>query len=114
MADQVEIKPVIKLDCKIENSTGTYKLFAIVHHFGDKANGHYITDALDLTRTNHTSSALNFQTNDAEEQWYRCDDESISKLKSPPPMNSNSAYVLFYTKIDHSVSRAGKRQRSYL
>ena len=57
IADPIEIKPVISLDCKMEQTTGTYKLFAIVHHFGTKGNGHYITEALDLSNNSGTNSS---------------------------------------------------------
>ena len=80
IADQVEIKPQIQIECKMENTLGTYKLFAIVHHFGTKGNGHYITDALDLQNLSNTKSSSLSLSSRAEEQWYRCDDESISKL----------------------------------
>ena len=60
-----------------------YKLFAIVHHYGHKGNGHYITEAMDLG---------------SNDDWYRCDDETISQLTSPPITQSSTAYVLFYQK----------------
>ena len=46
---------------------GTYKLYGIVHHFGTYNRGHYISEVLDYS---------NGQAGD----WYKCDDERITKL----------------------------------
>jgi ubiquitin C-terminal hydrolase len=47
--DIVEIKPVLNVPCKNDSTHGTYKLYGIVHHFGTKNNGHYISQVLDET-----------------------------------------------------------------
>ena len=40
--DIVEIKPTFQLKSKHDRAPETYKIYAIVHHYGTKSNGHYI------------------------------------------------------------------------
>ena len=88
IADPIEIKPIINLDCAMENTVGRYKLYAIVHHYGSKGNGHYITEALDLSQMGGAAAfnqSLSGQDGSTQD-WYRCDDETITKMSSPPSM----------------------------
>ena len=41
--DIVQIKSMLQIPCKQEMAKGTYKLYGIVHHYGTKSNGHYIS-----------------------------------------------------------------------
>ena len=84
--DIVEIKPVLNVPCKNDSTHGTYKLYGIVHHFGTKNNGHYISQVLD-------------ETNGAQ-QWYTCDDSNVYKVYGTPDFDSSTAYVLFYSRMD--------------
>ena len=45
--DILEIKQTLQLPCSKDATPGTYKLYGIVHHYGSKNNGHYISDVLD-------------------------------------------------------------------
>nr|XP_043878028.1 putative ubiquitin carboxyl-terminal hydrolase 50 isoform X2 [Solea senegalensis] len=65
----------------------TYKLYAIVDHFGDLRGGHY-------TATVKSPD---------DERWYNLDDASVTLINCPPFQgniigNSSSVYLLFYKK----------------
>jgi len=39
--DLVEVRPRLQIACRQQNRTGDYRLYAVVHHYGTKSNGHY-------------------------------------------------------------------------
>ena len=59
---------------------GTYELYGIVHHYGTKSNGHYISDVRDMSGYNHEDPSA---SNDQGDVWYNCDDETIRKISAP-------------------------------
>ena len=54
---------------------GEYQLYGIVHHYGTKSNGHYISDVRDMSKYNSEG--------EQDEVWYNCDDETIRKISLP-------------------------------
>ncbi|KAE8225143.1 hypothetical protein CF319_g2075 [Tilletia indica] len=77
-----------------EDTNPTYRLYAVVHHFGGGPNsGHYVAT---VRRGN---------------RWYRCDDSSTYSTQSPTGSEGggggggdrSSAYILFYQREGLSV-----------
>jgi ubiquitin C-terminal hydrolase len=68
---------------------GKYDLYGIVHHYGTKNGGHYISEVRDMHQPSRGSA----------ESWYLCDDESVKGILEPE-LDSKSAYVLFYYKTN--------------
>ncbi len=57
-----------------------YDLFAVVNHTGTIDSGHYTTWVR------------------REGEWFKCDDEKVTKLKIKSPIQSPEAYLLFYAQ----------------
>jgi len=64
----------------MQKQKGRYDLYGIVHHYGTKNGGHYVSECKDPNTNN----------------WYLCDDESVTPISSGPDLTSSSAYLLFY------------------
>lgn len=72
----IEFEKSLSLQSR-QNQRGKYDLYGVVHHFGTKNGGHYVSEV----------------SND--EKWYLCDDEMIRQIVDPE-LNSCSSYMLFY------------------
>ncbi|KAK9692624.1 ubiquitin carboxyl-terminal hydrolase, variant 2 [Basidiobolus ranarum] len=72
------------------NSTNsTYRLYAVVNHFGNMNSGHYTT----------------FAINEGENCWFEFDDLRIKKI-DPDSMVTSSAYILFYERQNDHVKKS--------
>ncbi len=67
-------------DHESKDFANTYRLFAILHHQGDTASGHYHAEVLNLH----------------DKQWYVCNDHIVQMRTTPPSNVSNTAYILLY------------------
>eukprot|EP01017_Pseudomicrothorax_dubius_P040215 TRINITY_DN6262_c0_g1_i5.p1 TRINITY_DN6262_c0_g1~~TRINITY_DN6262_c0_g1_i5.p1 ORF type:complete len:452 (+),score=65.12 TRINITY_DN6262_c0_g1_i5:37-1392(+) len=63
-----------------------YKLYAVVHHEGTLASGHYTAELIGR-----------------KGQWLEANDHEIT-TKQAPPNYSNKAYLLFYSRISRKTS----------
>ena len=78
--------PVDELDLGpyVISGGGKYELYAVSNHFGGLEGGHYTADC---------RSPVNGK-------WYNFDDSSVSEKSSFYSIVSESAYVLFYRRIN--------------
>ena len=65
-----------------------YKLYAIINHTGTMNSGHYYSYIKTLQDDDKTFN----------EQWICCNDSRVSNITEEEAMNSQNAYILFYTK----------------
>jgi len=64
-----------------------YKLYAIINHTGTMNGGHYYSYIKTLKDDNTTFN----------DQWICCNDSQVSNISEEEAMNSQNAYILFYT-----------------
>lgn len=64
-----------------------YKLYAIINHTGTMNSGHYYSYIKTLQDDNKTFN----------DQWICCNDEHVTFISEEEVMNSQNAYILFYT-----------------
>jgi ubiquitin C-terminal hydrolase len=76
----------------INNTSGhNFMLFSVICHSGNLSSGHYIS----YTRRLFKDSNDNYQYT----PWYKCNDETVTKVDESEVINHNLAYILFYHKI---------------
>lgn len=69
-------------DYVLTNGNQSYKLYAVIFHYGSMDGGHYVS----CVRKN-----INGQ-----DRWFLCDDETVKEVKESDLLNHKNAYVLFY------------------
>jgi len=61
-----------------------YSLYGVIIHYGSIHGGHYIS----YVKKHNKDSKMN--------EWFKCDDENITKVDESIVINNTNAYVLFY------------------
>lgn len=69
------------------NALKTYKLYAVINHSGSMNRGHYYSYVKTLQDDNTTFN----------DQWVCCNDENVNNISEDEALNSENAYMLFYT-----------------
>jgi ubiquitin carboxyl-terminal hydrolase 4/11/15 len=68
-----------------EKESGVFQLFGVLHHTGTLNNGHCVAHA------KHPDSG----------DWYLFNDDKVTKVTSLDELVTETAYVLFYKRINH-------------
>ena len=80
--------PIEELDMKLfskkNNEKSKYELIGVSNHFGEMNGGHYTA----------------FCKNHFMDSWLEFDDTRVSRIKNPKEIITESAYMLFYKKIN--------------
>ncbi|GIZ46154.1 hypothetical protein CKM354_000929300 [Cercospora kikuchii] len=89
-----------------ESSPATFKLSAVVQHYGRHENGHYICYRKHPgvpPLTDDEPDAEPYQQNDEKEQWWRLSDEDVNPVTEEEALDQGGAFMLFYERIDDGV-----------
>ena len=69
------------------NGLKEYVLYGVINHVGMLNSGHYYSYVRDISDSNE----------EIAKQWYCCNDSRVDKISNEDALNSNNAYMLFYT-----------------
>ena len=94
LSQEVQLKEELQIACKLRQ-LATYRLYGIVHHFGNINNGHYIAEVADLAKAEPAPGKDKDSKGAKGVVWYECDDDKVKSI-SGPTLKSNTAYLLFF------------------
>ncbi|KAM3423075.1 hypothetical protein BST61_g538 [Cercospora zeina] len=89
-----------------ESSPATFRLSAVVQHYGRHENGHYICYRRHLgvpPLTDDEPDAAPCQPNDEEERWWRLSDDDVSPVTEEEALDQGGAFMLFYERINERI-----------
>ncbi|KAF2216547.1 hypothetical protein CERZMDRAFT_109415 [Cercospora zeae-maydis SCOH1-5] len=89
-----------------ESSPASFRLSAVVQHYGRHENGHYICYRKHLgvpPLTDDEPDAEPCQPNDEKERWWRLSDEDVSPVTEEEALEQGGAFMLFYERINETI-----------
>lgn len=89
------------------SSPATFKLSAVVQHYGRHENGHYICyrkHAGIPPLTDDEPDADDIDQGYGNERWWRLSDEDVSSVSEDVALGQAGAFMLFYEQVDEPVS----------
>ena len=103
--DQVDYPLDLNINnyCLFNNQSNNYILYGVINHQGSINSGHYYSFTRDINYNNNydfnkESGPDNqiYQISD----WYLCNDEHVSPIKTNDVLNNSNAYMLFYQLVE--------------
>jgi ubiquitin carboxyl-terminal hydrolase 1 len=88
------------------SSPATFKLSAVVQHYGRHENGHYICyrkHAGIPPLTDDKPDADGMNQDSSEERWWRLSDEDVSAVPEDIALGQAGAFMLFYERVTEEV-----------
>lgn len=84
------------------SSPATFKLSAVVQHYGRHENGHYICYRKHFglpPLTDDEPDADDMDRDSSEERWWRLSDEDVSAVPEDVALGQAGAFMLFYERV---------------
>ncbi|WPH01936.1 Hypothetical protein R9X50_00479000 [Acrodontium crateriforme] len=103
--DAIRMRP--SLLSSVENEGGpTYRLQAVVTHYGRHENGHYICYRKHATIQKKDSEDMTEELKKPAERWWRLSDEDVSPVTEQDVLGQTGVFMLFYERIEEHTQLA--------
>lgn len=88
------------------NSPFQYALKAVVTHFGNHANGHYVCYRQQSLQSSEAAESNDIKETEKcpREQWWRLSDENVYAIPEEDALRQGNVFMLFYERIDEDLS----------
>lgn len=98
-------KSMLDIDQELNNlvSGRTYKLRAVITHYGRHENGHYIC----YRKSPYSTKSDDGWIDESSESWWRLSDEDVTEVDKDMVLAQGGVFMLFYEQVEPVAAQKG-------